>query len=78
MIGSKVGNETKAEVGKAQGGGSAAGAAGTKSSLKHAVAELASQHPHRHDSRGPHHGGSEHLRHSRAVRPNSGHPFGRG
>lgn len=66
MIGSKVGNETKAETKRVQSGGTAAAAAGTKESLKHAVAELGSQHPR--NSRGPNHGGTEHIRHAPVVK----------
>ena len=61
--GSDVGNERKAEVRGVQEGGSAAEAHGLTGSLKHAVGELHSQHPHRHDDHGPHHGGTEHIRH---------------
>lgn len=69
MISSKVGNETKAETKRAQSGGSAASAEGTKASLKKAVSELHTQHPTRHDDLGPHHGGTAHVRHRPAVRP---------
>lgn len=34
-----------------------------KNPLRGAMKELASQHPHSYDQLGPHHGGSEHVRH---------------
>lgn len=64
-----VGNERKGDVKGAQSGGSMA-QAGTGNQLKAAGDELRSQHPHRYDDRGPHHGGTEHVRHRPAVRPN--------
>jgi hypothetical protein len=60
---SSVGNETKAAVGAAQGGG-------PSGKLGEAVQELARQHPIRHDDHGPHHASSTHIRHKPAVRPN--------
>lgn len=61
-----------------QSGGSAAEAAGTRGSLATAVGHLHSEHPIAHDDRGPHHGGTDHVRHAQAVKPNTGHPYGRG
>lgn len=52
-----VGNETKADMTGALHGGP------TNQGLKGAVAELHSQHPHRHDDLGPHHNDSSHMRH---------------
>lgn len=51
-----VGNERKAATEKAQVGQPTDG-------MRGAVAELHSQHPHAHDDHGPHHGGTEHVRH---------------
>ena len=50
-----VGNETKADM-------KGAGVVGD-SSLSGATAELRAQHPHAHSDHGPHHGGTEHIRH---------------
>lgn len=60
--GSPVGNETKANVRGAQEGGSMAEASGNP--LTHAKHELHSQHPHAYHEHGPHHGTTEHIRHS--------------
>jgi hypothetical protein len=56
-----VGQETKAEVKAVQDGGSKAEAAGNP--LRGAVKELHTQHPHKYDDLGPHHGGTDHIRH---------------
>lgn len=73
--GSDVGNERKADVRGTQEGGSAAEAGGLRASLKHAVHELHSQHPHEHDDHGPHHGGMEHVRHKplHGMKPGGGY-----
>jgi len=46
--------------------------------LAGAVGELRKQHPIKHDDLGPHHSDSTHVTHAPAVKPNSGHPYGRG
>jgi len=56
-----AGSETKANVKGAQLGGSMAEAAGNP--LTGAKNELRSQHPHDYTDHGPHHGGTEHIRH---------------
>ena len=71
-----VGNERKADTKGAQMGGSAAEAKGTRGALSEATAHLRSEHPTKHDDIGPHHGGNDHVRHSPAVAPNRGHPYG--
>ena len=64
-----VGSERPVSPKVDQMGGSAAEAGGLKASLKHAVAELHSQHPIRHDDIGPHHEDSSHMRHKPAIKP---------
>lgn len=81
-----VGNQKKADLKGTQLGGSRAEAAGNP--LSRATEELRSQHPHRHDDHGPHHGGSEHIRHEplhglhegrhEGNAHKHGHPHGKG
>ena len=54
--GNAIGNETKADM-------RGAGIMGGESSLGGAVAHLRSEHPIAYDDHGPHHGGTEHIRH---------------
>lgn len=70
-----VGSERPASPKVVQEGGSAAEAKGLKASLSTAVGHLHSEHPKAHNDRGPHHGGSDHIRHAPAVGPNKGHPW---
>lgn len=82
--GSDVGNETRADLKGTQLGGSrreAEGAVvhtheghGMAGHLGHAVEELHRQHPHHHHDHGPHHGGTEHVRHEplHGMRPHHG------
>ena len=53
-----VGNERKADMKGAMNGKPT-----DMNPLKGAIRELGAQHPHRHDDLGPHHGGTEHIRH---------------
>ncbi len=55
---SKVGNETKADM-----TGAMMGKPTDKNPLAGAIGELHKQHPHWYDDHGPHHGGTEHIRH---------------
>ena len=71
--GSDVNNEKHADLKGAQLGGSKREAAGSEihsneghglaGHLGHAVGALHRQHPHHHHDHGPHHGGTEHIRH---------------
>lgn len=56
--GFQVGNERKANT-----KGALLGQPEDGNPLSGAVKELHSQHPHKHSDHGPHHGGSEHVRH---------------
>jgi len=58
---SEVGNEKKADVRGTQEGGSRAEAACNP--LKGAISDLKKQHPEHYADRGPHHGGTSHVRH---------------
>lgn len=71
--GSDVGNEIKAAVRAVQEGGSMAEASGNP--LKHATAELHSQHPHPYTDHGPHHGTTDHVRHQplHGMTPSNGY-----
>ena len=70
------GSERPVSPSVVQEGGSAREASGLKASLKTAVDHLHSEHPIKHDDIGPHHGGTSHVRHEPAVRPNTGHKWG--
>lgn len=61
-----VGRETPVSPKVVQDGGSAAEATGNP--LRGAMKELKTQHPHPYTDHGPHHGGSEHIRH-KPMRP---------
>jgi len=51
------GPEKKANMSGAFGSGNGSGG------LKGAINELKTQHPIKHDDHGPHHGGTDHIRH---------------
>lgn len=53
-----VGNETKADM-----RGALEGQPTDKNPLRGAISELHSQHPHKYDDHGPHHGDMSHMRH---------------
>lgn len=55
---SAVGNERKADMAGAMMGQPTDG-----NPLRGAMKHLASEHPEKHDDRGPHRGGSAHMRH---------------
>ena len=56
--GDPVGNEKRADM-----RGALEGEPTDHNPLRGAVKELHVQHPHSYDDHGPHHGGSEHMRH---------------
>lgn len=56
--GSEVGGERKADMKGALGGNPTDG-----NPLRGATKELHDQHPHHYSDHGPHHGGTEHIRH---------------
>ena len=60
---SKVGNETKADIKGGFASSRGADVLGGRKDLAGAVKHLASEHPIKHDDRGPHQGSKENVTH---------------